>query len=376
MKFDPVYHYSCLSVSIFIILFNIFVLILIKLSQTIRKLPMNHLLLSLAINDLLSGLLFTLHLVPYFAKHFSSSYALSREYMIFLAILTTMLSVTSVLHHCFLAIERYLSLLFALRYNGLVTKKRMRICIVSSWSFAALASLMQLIWILPCSNLSICKHENPGRKQRMIRIETYYSATINVLFAFLPLIGLFIMYFRMFVVCKHLLQSPPASQSSRQRLKEEKILVLYAILYFLFVILAVPFFTVRFVVDLEEFTQTKLTRNIPKELTETFFIMRFLTSLVNPCLYTLYKHDFRKEMRRIFRSCSDTYKNRYDEIRLANRSSNLDEYPATQFSQTGLPSPLVALRRKFLLKSAHNGQSPTSIRSSASSTNQEQESRV
>lgn len=290
--FKKEYHYSWLCFACAIILANILVLCVFKSDKKLlKRTPANSLLLSLAVNDLLTGLASLLQLLPYLNQQIFLEAALN-HFLIALDILIMFLSLNSVIHLCLLAAERYLSIFYALQFKGLVTTRRVRYCILSAWAASCIIAFAPFTWMWPLLRRS----PDLSKAMKINKINIYYSAIVTVAFALLPIILLAIAYIRMFLMCKKLIREGPDNLLARKKTvnKELKILLMYFVMYLVFIVLCVPFFSVRLAIDIHIMLGTKRQLRIPQQLVETFVLARYLASGVNPFIYTLYKQDFRR----------------------------------------------------------------------------------
>ena len=276
---------------------NILVLLVFKSDvKLLKRTPANNLLLSLAINDLMTGLISLLQLLPFIiSRMFHDDGMKKLHYRISLDISITLLSMNSVMHLCLLAAERYLSIFYALQFKGMVTTRRVRYCILLAWLISVLIASCPFAWQWPLFSPS-----TTIQKRRSIqKIDTYYSAITVVAFALVPLVLLSIAYVRMFIMCKKLIREAPDNLLARKKTvnKELKILLMYFVMYLVFIVLCVPFFSVRLTIDVHHFLGKIGFIQLPEELVETFLLARFLASGVNPFIYTFYKQDFRRAVR-------------------------------------------------------------------------------
>ena len=299
LTFDPEYHVTWLCFACAIILANTLVFFVFKSDKKLlKRTPANNLLLSLAVNDFLTGIASLLQVLPYLKQQVFLYGGLMRQYNIGLDVSITILSVNSVIHLCLLAAERYLSIFYALQFKGLVTTRRVRYFIISAWSISCIIAVVQFIWIWSKNH----------------KILFYYTVIITVTFAFAPLILLAVAYVRMFLMCKKLIREAPDNLLARRNTvnKELKILFMYFMMYLVFIVLCVPFFSIRLALDLKMMIGLKMVLDVPNEVIETFVLARYLASGVNPFIYTLYKQDFRRTVRASFlftffcKHCHDT----------------------------------------------------------------------
>lgn len=291
------YHLTWLCFACAIVLANSLVLCVFKSDKKLlKRTPANNLLLSLAVNDLLTGLASLLQLLPYLKLQLFL--AVLHHFTIGLDISISLLSMNSVIHLCLLAGERYLSIFYALQFKGLVTTRRVRYCILSAWAISSVIAFTPFTWMWPLLKTRVSRVD----ARKINKINTYYTAVVTVAFALIPLILLAIAYVRMFHMCKQLIREAPDNLLARKKTvnKELKILLMYFMMYLVFIVLCVPFFSIRLAVDIYIMLRKTKGLNIPLQLVETFVLARFLASGVNPFIYTFYKQDFRRTIQASF----------------------------------------------------------------------------
>eukprot|EP00794_Sanderia_malayensis_P006228 gene6228-6944_t len=332
-KFHPDYHYPWMIMSLFVILVNAFVLHLFRVDRKLtRGVPANHLLLSLAVNDLLTGVASLFQILPFFEHHiFNTTHLFRLSYLMALDVSIVMLSLTSVIHLCLLAAERYLSIFFALQFKGMVTTRRVRYCIVTTWAVSCFIALIPITWLWPLLHGEV----SPQRGQNIHMINTYFSLITTIAFALLPLIPIAAAYVRMFVMCKKLVRQAPDNLFIRRRTlhKEIKILFMYFVMFAIFLLLCVPFFSIRLAIDI--YSMRGHPPRMNKAVVEAFLLMRYIVSAINPFIYTFCKQDFRRSIKnllvlaRICSKCSSSF----------NRQSNFEDGNETReiFSSIGTP---------------------------------------
>ncbi len=298
-SFGSSVHYAWLFVALLVLIVNIFVLYLFKTdSKLLRGVPGNHILLSLSVSDLLTGTVGLMQCIPFLEVHWfkTSTLLFNMWYVIFSDLLITFLSVTSVIHLCFVAGERYLAIFYALQFKGLVTTRRVRCALVAAWALAFCIGLVPLTWVWREADDDTSMQE----RSEIREINVYYSAVSSVMFCLLPLFVLTIAYTKMFVMCSKLIRQAPDNLLVQRRTlrKEVKILIMYFVMFLIFLLLCVPFFTIRLLHDVF-YMANKGPMQIGEATSQAFMLMRFLTSAINPFIYTIYKQDFRRTVKKL-----------------------------------------------------------------------------
>lgn len=298
LLFKKEYHVTWLCFACVIFVANALVLCVFKLDKKLlKRTPANNFLLSLAVNDLLTGLASLLQVLPYLKQQWFQKQPFI-YFSIGLDISIMLLSLNSVIHLCLLAAERYLSIFYALQFKGLVTTRRVRYCIISAWAISTIIAVLPFTWMWPLFQDSVSKKQ----LLKISKIDTYYSALATVAFALIPIILLAIAYVRMFLMCKQLIREAPDNLLARKKTvnKELKILLMYFMMYLVFIVLCVPFFSIRLSLDIYKMLEGRMQLRIPQQLLETFVLARYLASGVNPFIYTFYKQDFRRTIQASF----------------------------------------------------------------------------
>lgn len=279
--FDACYHVPPLVFAVVIIGLNGWVLYLVKTRASLQS-NMNLLLCSLALSDLLTGLLS----IP---LHVSCDIIRQTSICVPSQLALRFTSVSTVSHLLAITVDRHIGIKHSLRYNALVTKKRVLIITVFIWSSSIFASLIQLAWIdyerddLEEENDDVMKHE--------IR----YDVTSLVLYVVIPFMIMTIIYVDIFLEIlrqyRHIKQysSPGWAETKKRTHHEWKAVAIFSVMLLMFIICWLPFFTVRLQHNLGSSFY-----DIPSVVEYVFIYLRFFTSVFNPCVYVFGKRDFRQ----------------------------------------------------------------------------------
>ena len=191
-------------------------------------------------------------------------------------------------------------MVYALRYRELVQKRRVYIALVILWISSITISNSHLTWFW-----------SPPRERDAY--DRMLSIVLLVAFALLPSLVITIQYTYIYFLVKKLLRSTPGTSEAVRKKKELKALMIYCLMFISLVVLVFPYFIMRVIMEFIDY------RSLPNEIMNTFMIMRFLVSIVNPMLYTLLKRDFRKA----FMGCILCVKERR---RTISRGSTMSRY--------------------------------------------------
>lgn len=278
--------------AVLIISINFWVLYAVYKKRSLRTVA-NYILASLALSDLLTGLV---GIPSYLTCSAIQKLAICATSAMFLRFT----SVSTVTHLFCVTMDRYVSIMFSLRYCTLVTKKRGFIIVALMWCLSMFVSLIQLIWFSTDDKV----HDEPSVevKNHELRFDLF---SLTVFFA-IPLLVMVLVYARIFaevrrqncIIQKH--STPGWQNEHKNHLKERRAIITFAMMVFCYVIGWLPYFTLRIQHHLD------IIPNLPESVIYLFIYLRYATSLANPLLYILGKQDFRKALPRINRDRNGT----------------------------------------------------------------------
>lgn len=258
---------------------NCIVIILTIWKEALRTLS-NMFLFSLAISDLLFGLLGIPLFLSCSIKRFLLQCALS-------VLIVRFNAISSVFHLLVIACDRYAIILHSMKYPSLVTKSRAIGVIVFIWVFALVSSTIQFAWYNLNNELTMLKEET-------IRIDRVYFLLIIIAFFFVPLLLMVYMYSHVLEVSfRHIiafrrrrknLDQPVASIAHDMR--GTFILVTMMII---FISCWLPFFLLM----LQDHVSEQFLV-IPAWGLCVIFYLRFIPPLANPVLCAFCKQDYRR----------------------------------------------------------------------------------
>ena len=182
--------------------------------------------------------------------------------------------------------SRYLAIIHPLRYSSLVTKPRCILVIVLIWLLSAVASLVQLTWL---ASVNQDPHD-PDFSADFMRKELIYDILFLTLFFFFPVAFMFYTYVRItFEIARQSRnirqQNNSMPHSGRIRGRHEwKAVGIFAAMMLVYIICWLPYSGLR------RFDLNKL----PITLIYVIFYLRYIASLLNPCMYIFGKQDFRE----------------------------------------------------------------------------------
>ena len=252
----------------------------------------NLFLASLALSDLMSGLVGIPLLVICLVRDIIKVCVSSTIFIRFTAI-------SSVGHILLIASDRYIFIVHDMKYHSFVTKCRAIAAIFAIWLLSFLASVIQLSWH-SLDEAAITEFET-----RTEDIDIKYSLACIALFFVVPLLLICYIYGRIFYIsCKRnktdrKLNKSLQQPSCRSLLQEWRGRSVLLITMVIFVGCWLPFF----LMVLDAHMESSPFSPLPVSIERLLVFLGFFPPLLNPVLCTLAKKDFRQALKEVvFRS--------------------------------------------------------------------------
>lgn len=102
----------------------------------------NKLLVSLAMSDIMAGLMLPLYAAIFFAPWLSTL----KWFCLFRLVLILLSQTASIVNLLVISVDRYISIMYPLRYPNIMTSRNIYIAIVITWTHASLLSTAYLYW--------------------------------------------------------------------------------------------------------------------------------------------------------------------------------------------------------------------------------------
>ena len=292
---DDIFVYINGLMGLAIILMNMVTLSLFKFKSCLLRTASNRLLMSLAVCDLCSGLVTSLHIIGRVVPAFKSeTCSMCMSYRILVDIFTTFLTKAKVLHLVGIAIDRYICLYYALRYQKIVTTSKIRRYIVGIWLSAYLSACIPILWLYRAMD-----GMTDVESIKLSKYDAWYSVWSLFQFMIFPTFLLGWIFSSVFLEIRRLLiTSPRHGRVQRNIIRQQRhasnvLLLMYAS----FTVFTVPYFTIRLVVDSNAWRQQEKLVYVHPLVLEACYTMKVATSLTNPMLYTIYNREFRIVLR-------------------------------------------------------------------------------
>ena len=242
----------------------------------------NYLLLSLASSDFLTGTVS----IPFFISfnfHGIIPYGSLAAHLMY--VIQILLAISGSYHILVITGEMYFAIANPLRHQ-LLAKSVVWKLSFGVWIISAAFSAVSLAW---------WKHTSP------IYHNIAYSALVLFTVFMVPYIFMIYAYAKMFIaISKRKIPGQEHNlQKSRFRKRQgdkKKCIIVFATMAVTHAVCWMPYFTVMLIITIHILVPVGDTSAVGK-VAEVFAITRFLTSLINPLLYTFFKRDFRKALR-------------------------------------------------------------------------------
>lgn len=289
-----------------ILIMNTLIFVVFLNSEKLRT-PANTILFSLAITDFLTGALniplfiivaFT-PLIPPNIVHFHLGYLL-----LVIHIITAILSIY---HIAIATLERYLSIIWPITHR-LVKKQTVIKVLMLVWLFAFVIGFLPFAWI--------SKIRSPIGMKYVIA----YEACCFVVVFLLPYVIMLYAFFKMFrAIARGAGQNGTSKRGKKHKKKiarERKCAALFFTMALLFAICWFPWFLVKLLIPLG-----LKSLEVPAHV---FAIVRYVTSFINPMLYSLMRPDFKQAVKNLFRRMRLTRANTFRFSYLGKKNENMN----------------------------------------------------
>lgn len=268
-----------------IVITNVLVVLLFFKRRNLRTLP-NYPLLSLAVCDFITGFVNIPMLIV--SMHMLTRDNVSRQTKIclnYLVLVLHALTSTSTVYHILVVIaEKYFAVVWPLRHRSL-TKKTMLTVLAAVWLLSLVIAFIPFSWI------------NFSHKPIVRKFFVGYGIVCLVLVFFLSYIfivyALVVMFRTISGYTKQRTLIRRNSRSGQLTNNRRRVCIIFAVMATVFAICWLPWFMLSLLVNLEVQMENL------EIFMEWFVPFRYLTSIINPLLYTFFKPDFRLALKEL-----------------------------------------------------------------------------
>ena len=265
-----------IPIAIIIIIANTLVLVAFREAKKSRALA-NYILISLAISDLMTGVVN----IPLFVIVFFTSFVSSNTVRFYLGFLVTVVHTTtavlSVYHILFATFEKYVSIIWPIRHL-LTARTTIRRTLLAIWLLSIAIGLVPFSW-----SDKIFSADPSGAKCSFIYVIVCFIAVCILPYTFM--IYAFVKIFR--VISRRIrIRKRQGLRRKRKLIQERKCVVIFLVMATLFAICWFPWFSIMLLFTLNYKSQSLST------LSHVFTLVRYITSIASPFLYSFLRPNF------------------------------------------------------------------------------------
>lgn len=288
--FNAAYDGPLIILSLLIVAINLLVISLFFYREYLQT-KTNSLLVSLAVSDLMVGLLG----IP---LSVACNAFLEDGVCTAAALIYRFIAVSTMYHILVVTLERYIYVMYPMKYINIVTGPRLLKAIAGIWLFSLFVSLIQLAWEDPSK---FFEAREPVSQQYALA----YNIFGIVFCFFLPALFMAISYVSMFMVIHRQIKeirglyNTRGTTANRQRAPiatEARALIIFVVMLSVFIICWLSFYVTGFMITL-----SMELHSLPLEAFMAFDFIRFSVALVNPILYAFLKRDFSRALKSLCR---------------------------------------------------------------------------
>lgn len=322
-KVEPHYEiiHEVLPIAVIIVTVNSVVFYLFAKSKRLRT-PTNCLLLSLAVCDFMTGFI----CIPLFIIVVVQVIKPPEPHLgNFNVVFNNCMAMAAAYHILAITLERYFCIKKPFAHRQ-VTKKSMLKIALFVWLVTIVIGFMPYIWFsLQVTDVDAYKKTQVG----------YVVFCLTFVFL-VPCVVIVCSQTVMFkAIAKRGGHGLTASKAAlRKARSDKKCLIIFALMAFIYVVCWLPWFVLYLCFSFW-FPLSKETLERLSDLSQVVVIFRYITSIVNPLLYTFFKKDFLKAFKLLVlrRRASDLHSNTMTTLNHGNRST----YSQMQRKLTGRP---------------------------------------
>ena len=283
------YHYGLITLSFLIIICNLFAIQTYKRHEKIRRNCSNVLLLSLAISDLIIGVIY-LPILIFCESQWNKYVPASETFVDFCLanyLVKNLLDFSTILHIVALTLEKYLAVLHPFQRLSVSTRGTYRKILTTVWLLALVLALVPLFWM----------YDDEVSPAWLYKFYIYGIAQASVFLGLASVILLYC-YIRMFFQIRSKLSSHTQTGRVQAKARNDRKTVLIFLMFFTFFIVGwTPWFFFNVKAEHQYLVSLKV---------KDFLVsLRYAGAVVNPLLYSFIKNDYKQAVQADFRSfCS------------------------------------------------------------------------
>lgn len=287
-QLQPNFLAQCLPIAILIVITNSIVFVLFGRKSSLRT-PANFFLLSLAICDFLNG---TVNIPLFLATELNQAQPFPTFVYVAVPAIQHFTVVLTSYHILAITGEKYLAVTMPFRRRVFVTCRMVAGCVGAIWAISAVFLVVHLI-LEPFS-------EDMFKYDIISVILTFIIPFLIMIYAY----GVMIFTLRkrrsMFIERQN-------TGEKKQIRSDTRCLIIFITMLAIFVICWCPWFIFKILA-------AKLYNLVLSHAINVYIVVRYLSSAINPILYTLFKNDFYKALKSCLRTSRKDNDKRYHDI--------------------------------------------------------------
>ena len=288
-----------LPIALLIVLVNGVVFYLFAKEKHLRKQPTNYLLFSLAVCDFMTGVINIPVAIIVIVGVFASPKGVTLG--AFMVALHNMVVVLVVYHIFAITMERYYAIVRPFRHRQITKKSTVKIIVVI-WMVAILLSFLPFLWWRKF--LSSPDHIVDKATRKIQMGHTIFCIVFVFLLPYIFIVYSQVAMFRKIKQATYNLQTAVKGDKRNSAIHGggvrnfKRSLIIFALMAFVHVLCWFPWYILTIFNNLW-FPISEELKTVLTQCSHAFLIIRYLTSIANPVLYTFFKRDFQGALKTI-----------------------------------------------------------------------------
>lgn len=276
--------YELLPIAIAIVVVNSMVFYLFAKSKRLRN-PTNCLLLSLAVCDFMTGLI----CIPLFISVLLVIKLPRPHFGYFNVVFNNFIAISASYHILAITLERFVCIKWPFSHLQSTKKSMLKVALLV-WFVSVVVGFMPYAWF------SLLLTDPVAYKKIQVGYITFCLAFVFLVPCILIVVSQIITFKAIAKSCGQGLTARKADQ--RKAKNDKKCLIIFGLMALIYVICWLPWFVISLYFSFW-FPLSQETFEMLLKLSQVVVIFRYVTSIVNPLLYTFFKKDFITAFKRI-----------------------------------------------------------------------------
>ena len=281
-------------IALVVLLVNMLVLVVFLKTKKLRT-SANYVLFSLAVNDFMTGALNIPLFIFVFFTPIISSNTVRFHLGFLLAAVHTVTAIISVYHIAIATLEKYLSIIRPITHR-LINKPKVIKVLLMVWFVSTVIGLIPFTWINKTIPFTWVNKTNYPEGAKYFIGYIIFCFAVVFFFPYIFMLYAFVKMFR--AIASGVGQSGTHETEERRKMKlarERKSIVLFVAMATAFSICWFPWFL------LQLFYPLKFEPEALEVPAHVFTLVRYITSVINPLLYSLLRPDFNSALKDLFK---------------------------------------------------------------------------